>query len=659
VTGQEAHETLGRATPGRAFRWEGSRNGSRTLAVRQTSRTTSRKTSRRRASGRTSVTDRERERRALLDRVEDERDRVRADRFRRSVRLVAWSLVAAAPVAVIAWIMDGSVIAAHPFWTGVSLGAVVLAGRGVSGDVLGWLGARDADVARLREAHRDHRDDELDGWAETGGEDLRDRRRLLDDLDDARDDLRRTVRQLIGSGAVVAVFAGAVAAEAWWIGGQWPTVWPARLLVLVTVVFGVPAMEVLVSVVLARRLAPAKANLLAARRRHRETALYDEKPSDDRAAVAELPPVKRSGWAVVVPAVCGVACMAVLATSDIFTGTDGPAAPSAAATPGLSTMPTVPAARQSPVPVDWPSGVAVSPDGRRAFVANSGPPDRPDADVAVVDLRTQAVTATVPVPPHPMALALTPDGRRLVVAGTGSSAAPAGTLSIVDTATRHVVSTVRLQSIPSDVTVTPDGRTAWCVIAGASGDEPGAAVAVDLATAAVAGVVPVGTEPDAVAVAPDGGRAYVANFGDNSVSVIDTTTRGVVATVDAGAGPSGLVVDQRRHTVWVADQDDSDVHRALTAIDTTTLAPVPVDLGSPAPGVGGPSPLALTPDGRHLLVGRSNPGSDPHPLLDIVDPGTRRVTGVVTMPAPYRIATTPDSHHALTASGYLWVVDIP
>jgi type VI secretion system secreted protein VgrG len=43
-----------------------------------------------------------------------------------------------------------------------------------------------------------------------------------------------------------------------------------------------------------------------------------------------------------------------------------------------------------------------------------------------------------------------------------------------------------------------------------------------------------------VAVNPAGTRAYVANFGSNNVSVIDTATNTVTGTVAAGGGPAAL-----------------------------------------------------------------------------------------------------------------------
>jgi YVTN family beta-propeller protein len=57
---------------------------------------------------------------------------------------------------------------------------------------------------------------------------------------------------------------------------------------------------------------------------------------------------------------------------------------------------------------------------------------------------------------------------------------------------------------------------------------------------AVVGTVQVGALPAFVSTAPDGTRAYVANFGSNSLSIIDTANNGVIGTVQVGNGPFGV-----------------------------------------------------------------------------------------------------------------------
>ena len=57
----------------------------------------------------------------------------------------------------------------------------------------------------------------------------------------------------------------------------------------------------------------------------------------------------------------------------------------------------------------------------------------------------------------------------------------------------------------------------------------------------------VGNNPWGVAVTPDGTKVYVANSGsDNTVSVIDTATNTVTATVTVGITPMGIA----SHSGW-------------------------------------------------------------------------------------------------------------
>ncbi|MFD5430138.1 YncE family protein, partial [Streptomyces sp. NPDC127084] len=60
---------------------------------------------------------------------------------------------------------------------------------------------------------------------------------------------------------------------------------------------------------------------------------------------------------------------------------------------------------------------------------------------------------------------------------------------------------------------------------------------IDTATNTVSATIDVGSFPIGVAVSPDGTRAYVVNGFSDTVSVIDTATNTVVATVAVGDDP--------------------------------------------------------------------------------------------------------------------------
>src|SRR5450432_2147327 len=84
-----------------------------------------------------------------------------------------------------------------------------------------------------------------------------------------------------------------------------------------------------------------------------------------------------------------------------------------------------------------PNGVALSPDGRHAYVANtlSGTVTILALDRSTANYGT--VAATVPVGTEPYALALTPTGRKLYVANARSNS-----VSVIDTASSQVIRTI-------------------------------------------------------------------------------------------------------------------------------------------------------------------------------------------------------------------------
>ena len=98
-----------------------------------------------------------------------------------------------------------------------------------------------------------------------------------------------------------------------------------------------------------------------------------------------------------------------------------------------------------------------------------------------------------------------------------------------------------------------------------------------------------------VLAAPAGAATlYVTNTKSDSISVIDTDTLDVVATIPLGAGkPNRVVVHPDGRTAWVV----YDKSRDLGVIDAEARRLVRrVRIG------GNPYNLAFTPDGRHLVV---------------------------------------------------------
>jgi YVTN family beta-propeller protein len=193
-------------------------------------------------------------------------------------------------------------------------------------------------------------------------------------------------------------------------------------------------------------------------------------------------------------------------------------------------------------------GVAVTPDGAAAYVPNRG-------GVSVIDTATNTVVATVPTELASYDVAVTPDGAAVYVTVPGYSA-----VLVIDTASNTVTNTLWMGE-PYCIAMMPDGTAVVT--------DPDDNMVEIMGKA----IVPAGAEPFDVAVAPSGATIYVTNqYLYGAVSVIDTATYKVVATVQVGDGYN-VAVAADGTAVYVSDGSD------IAVIDTATnavVAKVPV-----------------------------------------------------------------------------------
>jgi YVTN family beta-propeller protein len=134
-----------------------------------------------------------------------------------------------------------------------------------------------------------------------------------------------------------------------------------------------------------------------------------------------------------------------------------------------------------------------------------------------------------------------------------------------------------------------------------------------------------------------GGMAYIANSGDNNVSVINTATSAVVATINVGTSPRGLAISLDGGHVYVANNGSNNVTVINTATNTVAAT---VTVGS------GPRSLAVTPDGSSVYVTNDAAGT-----VSVIDASTNTVTATITVGTnPRGIAITPDGTEVYTAN---------
>ncbi len=145
---------------------------------------------------------------------------------------------------------------------------------------------------------------------------------------------------------------------------------------------------------------------------------------------------------------------------------------------------------------------------------------------------------------------------------------------------------------------------------------------IDLPNNTVTATIPVGSGPFGVAVNTPTEEVYVANWDSNDVSVIDTTTNTVKTTIPVGKEPKGIAVTPYGSKVYVANTGSNTVSVINTATKSV-VANVPV--GSYPLGV------AVSPNGNKVYV--TNYGGR---TVSVIDTATNTVTknvSVGTIPA--------------------------
>ncbi len=140
----------------------------------------------------------------------------------------------------------------------------------------------------------------------------------------------------------------------------------------------------------------------------------------------------------------------------------------------------------------------------------------------------------------------------------------------------------------------------------------------------------------ATAAVAAGPKAYVGNFKDNTVSVIDTRSGAVVATLAVAPGPHGMALSPDDRTLYVSGDGGSTISVIDTGSDRVAGT---IEVGKTPHG------LAMTSDGRLLLVAVY--GED---RVAFVDTAKRAVVGSVPVPKPHTIAIRPDDQVAYVAS---------
>jgi DNA-binding beta-propeller fold protein YncE len=218
-----------------------------------------------------------------------------------------------------------------------------------------------------------------------------------------------------------------------------------------------------------------------------------------------------------------------------------------------------------------------------------------DGQLVPVDVTTGTAEAPLQVDQDPTSIAISPDGRYAYVAD-GDSA----TVTAINLVTGPVGSPdmVAANAGITALAVTPNGATLLAV-ANPTGYADGSVVPVTLPSGIVGAAIPVGADPVAIAVTPDGSTAYVVSAGDGTITPISLASDSAGSPISVGVDPMAIAITPSGATAYVLGGNGAGT---LTPI---TLAANPVQdvVGSAmsVPG-GAPAALAIAPDGGSACV---------------------------------------------------------
>jgi YVTN family beta-propeller protein len=219
-----------------------------------------------------------------------------------------------------------------------------------------------------------------------------------------------------------------------------------------------------------------------------------------------------------------------------------------------------------------PVAVTELPSGGKVYVANQG-----SNTISVYDPTTKVITTTITqangLNLNPIALISSTDGAYVFVVTQGNGTNP-GTVDIINTANDTIGGSVQVGLGPTSITL--DTYLNRLYVANTAGNTVTTLDATSVALGVnppirTLGTTPVGSSPVSVAALPNGLNFYVANSGSNDVSVVSSSSFGVVATVPVGNNPVFIATEPSSTKVYTANSGSGTISIIQTSNNTVVL----------------------------------------------------------------------------------------
>ena len=190
----------------------------------------------------------------------------------------------------------------------------------------------------------------------------------------------------------------------------------------------------------------------------------------------------------------------------------------------------------------YPDAVAVTPNHRLALVTNFT-----SDNVTPIVLATGKALAPIPAGPGPAGVAVAPNGAKAYVTDDGTLNSLGDTVTPIDLKTMKPLAPIKVGAGPQGIAITPAGGKAFVadagsIIAGQPGRIGHQVTPIDLITGKALPPIDVGNGPLGVAITPDGSTAFVTNLNSESVSPINVAGDQALAPIAVEGGPVAVTI---------------------------------------------------------------------------------------------------------------------
>lgn len=301
-----------------------------------------------------------------------------------------------------------------------------------------------------------------------------------------------------------------------------------------------------------------------------------------------------------------------------------------------------------------PSFVQVAPNGKFAYITNSG-----SNTVTVLDTVTDRVSKTIPIHEGPpQFISFSYDGRTAYVS-VYNTRGSVHLIVFIDTATGQVTGQVAVTNhTPGPSQVSPNDRYLYVpnhnsmtmngAMKATSGPGQDDIDVIDTATKKLVGTITDAPNPHWIAVGKDG-LLYVTNHTSGEITVINSNTNKVVKVFPVGETPHAVYTSPDGSRLAVTSYGGAEVFIVSTATDKV-VATIPV----------GREPLDVeyTPDGHYICTTNNEDNT-----VSVIDAATNKVIDTIkTGSQPTSIDFLPNGHQGYVTdegSGTVEILNFP